>query len=168
MHFSIRHVQEEELSLVNIKDERSGTEISLLPAYGATLHAFRIPLRERDRVRQPAGSNGTFNVIDGYRDRDEVEKEMGRSFKGPKLSPFPCRINAGKYQFEGKEYRFSKLFGDGNAIHGLLYDKSFTITEESAGEDSATVALQYLYNKEDAAYPFSYGCLVKYILHKGN
>src|SRR5450432_789411 len=118
MHFSIRQVRENDLSLVNIRDEKTGTEISLLPAHGATLHAFRVSLRERDRARQPEASNGYFNVIDGYKDLEEVEREMGRSFKGPKLSPFPCRIDGGKYQFEGKEFAFGKLFSDGNAIHG--------------------------------------------------
>lgn len=167
MHFSIRHVQENGLSLVNIKDEKMGTEISLLPAYGASLHAFRIPLRERDRAHQPVGSNGLFNVIDGYKDLDEVKKEMGRTFKSPKLSPFPCRIDGGKYRFEGKEYAFGKLFGDGNAIHGLLYDKAFVVTNQSIGDGSAAVTLTYLYKKEDPAYPFPYSCQVKYILHTG-
>ena len=155
MHFSIRHVQEKELSLVNLKDEKTGTEISVLPAYGAALHAFRVPLREK----------GLFNVIDGYRDLADVQKEMGRSFKGPKLSPFPCRIGAGKYSFEGTDHVFGKLFGDGTAIHGLLFDKAFTVTEETDGDSSATLVLEYLYKKDDDAYPYVYRCLVKYILH---
>lgn len=168
MHFSIRRVQEKDLSLVHLKDEKSGTEIALLPAYGASLHAFRVQLPERDRVRLPSGSNGLFNVIDNYHDLAEVQREMGKNFKGPKLSPFPCRINAGKYEFEGAVYTFGKLFGDGTAIHGLLYDKAFTITDESEGNSSASLSLEYLYKKEEAAYPFAYRCLIKYILHTGN
>jgi aldose 1-epimerase len=165
MPFSIRHVQENDLSLVSIRDEKSGTEVSVLP-YGATLHAFRVPLRER--ARHPAGPGGLFNLIDGYHDLEELKKDMGRSFKGPKLSPFPCRIDGGKYRFEEKEYRFSNLFGDGNAIHGLLYDKTFTIIDGSGGESSAAVSLEYIYDKEQPGYPFAYRCLVKYILHPGN
>ncbi len=168
MHFSIRHVEENGLALVNMKDEKTGTEVSVLPAYGASLHAFRIVPGERDRARQPAGSNGSFNVIDGYKDLDEVKKEMGSSFKSPKLSPFPCRTDGGKYRFEGQEYAFGKLFSDGTAIHGLLFDKSFAVIHESAGASSAAVTLQYLYKKEDPGYPFSYSCQVKYILHPGN
>ncbi len=164
MSFSIRHVKEDELSIINIRDEKSGTEVSVLP-YGATLHAFRVPL---DGSRLPAPRSGLFNVIDGYHNADELKKEMGRSFKGPKLSPFPCRIDSGKYRFEGKEYEFSDLFVDGNAIHGLLYDKTFTITEESKNGSSAAVGLEYFYNKEQRGYPFAYKCFVKYILHPGN
>jgi aldose 1-epimerase len=168
MDFSIRHTQEKGLSLVTIRDEKSGTEVSLLPSHGASLQAFRIALRERDRARQVKSPDSFFNVIDAYQDLEEVETEMGRSFKSPKLSPFPCRIDAGKYRFEGKEYAFGKLFGDGNAIHGLLYNKPFTIIEEKAGNDSARVALLYSYKKEDAGYPFSYDCQVSYILHRGD
>jgi aldose 1-epimerase len=188
MRFSIRRVQEKGLSLINVKDEKGGTEISLLPAYGATLHAFRIPLRTRDRAphaaAQPAYSahsashaagaghsadtNGLFNIIDNYSGLEEVEKDMGDSFKGPKLSPFPCRIAGGKYRYEGQEYGFGHLFKDGNAIHGLLYDKPFIVTNESTGESSASVSLQHDYKGEDPAYPFEYRCLVKYILHSGN
>jgi aldose 1-epimerase len=165
MPFSIRHIKENELSLISIRDEKNGTEAAILP-YGAALHAFRVPLKEGGR--HSAGPGGLFNVIDGYHDLGELEREMGRSFKGPKLSPFPCRIDAGKYRFEEKEYEFSDLFGDGNAIHGLLYDKSFTITNESKGESSASVSLEYNYNKEQPGYPFVYKCLVRYVLHPGN
>lgn len=158
MNFSIRHVKENGLDLVNLIDENCGTEISLLPGYGATLHAFRV--QQKDGV--------LFNVIDNYRDAAELKREMARSFKGPKLSPFPCRIPGGGYRFEGKEYRFQHLFSDGTAIHGLLYDKPFTVLEENAGDGAATVSMQYSYIKDDLGYPFLYTCLVKYGLYPGN
>jgi len=158
MSYSIRHVKEQGLDLVNIKDETTGTEIALLPGHGASLHAFHIP--------QPGGTR--FNVIDQYRDLPELEKEIGRSFKGPKLSPFPCRIPAGEYQFDNTRYRFSHLFPDGTAIHGLLYNKLFTITEEKASDSSGEVSLEYNYIKEDAGYPFEYNCQVRYSLQAGN
>ena len=158
MSFSIRHAEENNLNLVNLIDENSGTTISLLPGDGATLHAFT--------VRQKDGTG--FNVIDNYRDAAELKKEMTRSFKGPKLSPFPCRIPDGRYSFEGKEYRFGHLFADGTAIHGLLYDKPFAVLEEKADDGSATVSMQYSYIEDDPGYPFIYTCIVRYSLHPGN
>ncbi|HTI89524.1 MAG TPA: aldose 1-epimerase [Puia sp.] len=155
MKFSIRHNTEQGLELVIIKDESNGTEVALLPGFGATLQAFRVA-----RANGPA-----FNVINSYRDADELNRGMNRSFKGPKLSPFPCRIPDGKYEFEGREYQFKQLFSDGNAIHGLLYNKAFGLVEESADETSGSLAMEYLYKKDDAGYPFDYSCRVQYILH---
>jgi len=158
MSFTIRHTQEHGLDLVNIEDEAGGTVVSLLPGFGASLHAFT--------VRMPDGSS--FNVIDGYVDGNELKREMARSFKGPKLSPFPCRIRDGKYQFGGKTYTLTRLFGDGTAIHGLVYDKPFPILEEAASEHSGTVVLEHSYRKEDPGYPFDYDCQVRYVLHTGS
>src|SRR5215469_12822878 len=113
MSFSIRHSQEHGLDLIYIEEESSRTAISLLPGFGAAVHAFTVP-----------GKDGSaFNVIDNYADLADVKGNMARSYKGPKLSPFPCRIRDGKYEFEGKSYQFSRLFGDGTAIHGLIYDR---------------------------------------------
>src|SRR4051812_15560327 len=122
MQFSVLHVKEDGLEQVILREAATATEVAVLPGYGATLHAFRIP-----------GHGGAVvNVIDNYGDRAELEKEMGTSFKGPKLSPFPCRIAGGKYLFNGQQYQFNNLFSGGTAIHGLLYNKAFTILEETA------------------------------------
>ena len=158
MSFTIRHAQQHGLDLIHIEDESNGTVISLLPGFGATLHAFV--------VRTANGS--AVNVIDGYLDLNELKTGMSRSFKGPKLSPFPCRIRAGKYQFEGKEYQFSRLYPDGTAIHGLIYDKPFSVLEETTTDHSGTVVLEHDYKKDDPGYPFEYSCQVRYILHPGS
>ncbi|HET6253748.1 MAG TPA: aldose 1-epimerase [Puia sp.] len=155
MSFLIRHTQERGLDLINIEDESSGTVISLLPGFGAALHAFA--------VRRPDGA--TFNVIDNYSDLAELKRDMARSFKGPKLSPFPCRIRDGVYQFEGTTYHFTRLFGDGTAIHGLIFDKPFSVLEEATSDHSGTVVLEYSYKKDDPGYPFDYDCQVRYLLH---
>ena len=132
MSFTIRRTQEHGLDLVNIEDEASGTVVSLLPGFGASLHAFIVRLSD----------GSPFNVIDGYADGNELKREMARSFKGAKLSPFPCRIRDGKYQYGGKTYTFSRLFGDGTAIHGLIFDKPFSVLEEATSEQTGTVVLE--------------------------
>jgi aldose 1-epimerase len=155
MSFLIRHTQEHGLDLINIEDKSNGTVISLLPGFGAILHGFS--------VLTPDGS--IFNVIDNYSDLAELKRDLARSFKGPKLSPFPCRIRDGVYHFDGKTYHFSRLFGDGTAIHGLIYDKPFAVLGETTDNHSGTVALEHSYKKDDPGYPFDYDCQVKYILH---
>ncbi|HXB94078.1 MAG TPA: aldose 1-epimerase [Puia sp.] len=154
MNFSIRHAEESDLCLVNITDESTGTTVALLPGAGALLHAFRI--RQRD--------GSLFNVIDNYRNNDELKADIGRSFKGPKLSPFPCRIPEGVYHIGEKSYRFGHLFSDGTAIHGLLYDRPFAIVEETAGDNGGAVLMEYPYRKDDPGYPFQYDCQVRYTL----
>jgi aldose 1-epimerase len=159
MNFSIRHLEENGLRLITLREASTGTEIALLPDHGALLHAFTV------HAPQAGGPGGLFNVIDNYPDRDHLEKEIGNSYKGPKLSPWPCRIPDGKYVFESKEYRLSHLFKDGTAIHGLLYNKPFTVLGETTDEASASVNMEYRYNREDEGYPFDYACGVRYILH---
>jgi aldose 1-epimerase len=154
MRFSISPARQQDLDLVKIIDGTNGTEIAILPGYGASLHAFCV-----------AGADGMpFNVIDHYRDRAELERFLSHSFKSPKLSPFPCRIPDGKYRFNDKEYQFNRLFADGTAIHGLLYDRPFAITGQTADEAAGTLCLEYFYKKDDAGYPFDYSCQVKYSL----
>jgi aldose 1-epimerase len=154
MSFSIRHVKQQELELITIIDETTGAEVALLPGFGATLQAFH--------VRQKDGSR--FNVIDSYKDAGELKRELSRSFKGPKLSPFPCRIPDGIYHFGEKEYRLEHLFPDGTAIHGLLFDKPFTVLEEATDAGQGTLVMEYGYRADDAGYPFHYNCQVRYIL----
>ena len=154
MPFSITNSKQRDLDLVNIIDETTGTEVSLLPAYGAILHSFHI----RDR------KGLLFNAINSYNDIAEIRKDLSRSFKGSKLSPFPCRIPDGRYQFNNREYHLEHLFGDGTAIHGLLYDKSFTLMETAVDNGHGTVLLEYIYRREDPGYPFYYACQTRYTL----
>ena len=154
MNFSIRRSKEQDLDQIKLREESTGTEIAILTEFGATLHAFRV-----------RGKDGIFNVIDNYHDLAELKQEMSRSFKSPKLSPFPCRISGARYDFDGKEYVFRNAFGDGTAIHGLLYDKPFAILHEEAGNTSASLTLEYIYRKEDSGYPHTYSCRVRYELH---
>jgi aldose 1-epimerase len=162
MNFSIRHLEENGLRLVTLQEESTGTEIAILPEHGASLHAFKV------RAPKAAGPGGLFNVIDGYPDGQRLEKEVGNSYKSSKLSPWPCRIPDGKYVFEGKEYQFTHLFKDGTAIHGLIFNKPFTLLGETTDEASASVALEYRYDREDSGYPFDYVIGVRYILHPGS
>ncbi len=157
MRFSISHASENNLNIIVLKDEQTGSGTAILPQYGAMLHAFRLLLGGKP-----------VNVIDNYNSAEHLEKELSASFKSSRLSPFVCRIPQGKYVFDGKEYEFQHKFIDGSAIHGLLYDKPFTVMAESADEGKASVTMQYNYQKEDAGYPYYYRCEVQYTLKADN
>jgi aldose 1-epimerase len=153
MNFSILTTTENGLDIVILKNEKSGTEVAVLPAYGAMLHSFKI--KHKDSF---------FNVIDNYNGDAHLKKELSATFKSSKLSPFPCRIPEGKYVYNNTPYEFQQKFQDGSAIHGLLYNKLFEITAKNADDNKASVTLQYEYKKNDAGYPFHYTCIVEYAL----
>lgn len=157
MSFSTSRVTENDLSLVRLQDKATGTIISVCPEFGALLHGFEIPLE-----------GSSFNIIDNYSDRKELQQYLDRSYKSSKLSPFVCRIPEGKYRFEGEELEISKKFMDGSAIHGLLYNKPFNVLNEFADDHKASVVLRYHYKREDPGYPFEYVCEVRYTLHPRN
>jgi len=157
MSFSISNSKENDLDLVNITHEQTGTVLSLLPGFGAIPHSLRVRLRD----------GSTFDVMDSYKDARDLQAVSGRWFKGAKLSPFACRIPDGVYTFNNREYKLEHLFTDGTAIHGLLYDKSFTVSEATGGDSEGTVLLEYNFDRQDAGYPFRYGCQVRYTLRAG-
>lgn len=154
MSFTIDRYKINDLSLLRLQDNATGAMVAILPAYGALLHAFEIPLQ---------GKN--FNIIDNYSGKEEVEQSLTTSYKSARLSPFVCRIAGGQYQFEGQEYEISQKFMDGTAIHGLLANKPFNLLNQFADDRSASASFRYHYKREDPGYPFDYVCEVRYTLH---
>ena len=155
MRFTVSHQTENELNLVVLHDNQSGTQAAILPAFGAILHSFSVQT-----------SRGPVNVIENYAGLGELRQLLNTSYRSSKLSPFVCRIPDGKYRFAGREYEFRRKFTDGSAIHGILFDKAFEVTDELGSDASASVTLQYHYLGDDEGYPFHYRCLVRYILRK--
>ncbi len=155
--FSIDHKSENGLNVIYLIDNSSQTSVGILPDHGALLHAFITRVNGRP-----------YNVIDHYKDMDELDQQLTTSYKSAKLSPFVCRTHNGKYVMEGKEYEFENKFPDGSAIHGLLYNHPFTVTDSFVNENNACITLQAEYKSEDKGYPYHYTCMVTYTLSHGN
>lgn len=155
MRFTVTHRIENELSLTVLTDQETGTEVSVIPSIGALLHSFTLQTNK-----------GAFNIIDHYNSLEDLKSNNTRSHKSSKLSPFVCRIQNGRYRFDGREFEFMNKFPDGSAIHGLLFNKPFEVTDEMASETFASVTMQHHYKQGDAGYPFDYSCLIKYQLRK--
>jgi len=153
MEFVIAETTENGLQQVVLTDPNTQARVVVLPDYGAMLHAFIV-----------ATKNGGHNIIDNYKDAASLQKNLSTSFKSSKLSPFACRIPAGKYIYDGQEFEFENKFMDGTAIHGLLYNKPFKKLSPFADEQKASVAFRYHYKEEDNGYPFSYTCEIRYTL----
>ena len=153
MSFTITREKDEDLDLLQITDLATGIQVRILPATGALLHEFSIPL-----------GNRRIQVIDNYKNQADLQQHLSSSYKSAKLSPFVCRIAEGKYVFEKKSFEFQNKFNDGTAIHGILYNKPFKVLENRSGDTEASVLLAYQYRHEDPAYPFDYDIQIKYTL----
>jgi len=155
MAFAIEHTSINGQSFIHLKNDEA-VSVTIVPTVGAMLHAFHVKWNEKD-----------FNVIDSYNSTEITSDSPADWFKGVKLSPWPCRIAGGKYKFGKKEFKLSKLFRDGTALHGLLFDQPFELVDELANEEKACVFLRHAYEGSDPGYPFMYQCDVKYVLHPG-
>jgi aldose 1-epimerase len=157
MSLEISRASEDGLDVTRITNTENGTSVGILPGSGALWHSWAVK----------RGSE-TVELIDHYTDGADLQKGLSQSYKSAKLSPFACRIPDGKYTFQGKHYEFARKFSDGNAIHGLLFDRPFSQGEPVSRGDAASVEFLYSYRKDDPGYPFDYDCTVTYTLNANN
>lgn len=142
--------------VITLKDLNTGCQAEVY-GFGGLLNAFRVPC-----------NGGLVNVIDGFSSVKDAMDNITNGFKSTKLSPFVCRMNRGKYRFENKDYTIQKYFLSGHAIHGLLYDAVFTITDTISAIDHAGVTMEYDYQGTDAGYPFPYKMIIHWKLEAAN
>jgi aldose 1-epimerase len=141
-------------TLIHLRDSDHSTGITIVPAAGALLHEFIIPV------------NGEpFNIIENYPVDKPIREQITYFFRSAKLSPWPCRLAGGRYSFNNENLQVQRLFVDGSAIHGLLFDQVFNVVDEFADDNSASVLLKHTYSGYDEGYPFQFSCEVKYTLH---
>lgn len=156
--FSISKYVQQEIELLLLTDETNNTQVAVAPACGAILHGFA--------VQTP---DGMLNCIDSFGSKENFDTafETG-GFKGAKLAPFVCRLNEGRYHYGKNDYHVKKFYLGRHAIHGLIYDANFEVTNEQAGEEMAMVEMIHYYRGSDAGYPFSFDCKVRYELRTNN
>lgn len=157
MRFEVSTSNESGFPVISLSDKRGGCQAEIY-ALGAMLNAYRIPV---------AGGK-VQNVIDGFDDATDAMSQLTNGFKSAKLSPFVCRMYKGSYELRGKQYKTEKWYLGEHAIHGLLYDAVFTVTDSFASTEKAAVTLEYHYPGSDAGYPFAFTMMVNWQLTTGN
>ena len=156
--FSISSSIRQAFNIVTLIDQSSQTTVDIIPSCGALLHGFSILQNE-----------AATNVISSYASKQEFEEFFeAKGFKGAKLSPFVCRLSKGSYHYGEKNYRIQKFYLGDHAIHGLIYDKPFTILSQQSDAEKASVEMMFEYRGEDPGFPFQYDCKVTYTLRAGN
>jgi aldose 1-epimerase len=83
------------------------------------------------------------------------------------LFPFANRIEDGIYKFDRKDYFLDiNQAQENNAIHGLVYNKTFELVEKKVTQEEATVLLRYVEKGHAQGFPYSYRVDIKYTLTK--
>jgi len=83
------------------------------------------------------------------------------------LFPFANRIKNGSYNFDGLDYNLTcNEIDKNNAIHGLVFDKKFTMFNSILTSTYALVCLSYEDNGHNTGYPFKYKIELDYLLNK--
>ncbi|RRO17190.1 aldose 1-epimerase [Flavobacteriaceae bacterium 14752] len=97
---------------------------------------------------------------------DDLEnKTYDKSHAGAILFPFVNRIKEGQYDFAGQSYQLEcNEPGCGNAIHGLVFNKTFEIEETEEKSDYAKVKLSYIEKDPPQGFPFQYKINLTYTL----
>lgn len=81
------------------------------------------------------------------------------------LFPFANRIKDGVYNYEGTTYQFEiNLKVEHNALHGLVYNKTFKILDETVSEHKASITLGYEELKNSKGFPYTYNIQLIYTL----
>ena len=81
------------------------------------------------------------------------------------LFPFANRIKDGAYSFDGNSFKFEiNEKGNNNALHGLVFNKTFQIIAQETSEDFASVKLLYIEENESLGFPYTYSIQVEYTL----
>ncbi|WP_159017713.1 aldose 1-epimerase [Algibacter sp. L3A6] len=79
------------------------------------------------------------------------------------LFPFANRIKDGTYTYNNETYKFPvNEAPNNNALHGLVFDKTFDVIDETTAENSASVKLLYKEDKKSEGFPFTYSIQLEY------
>jgi aldose 1-epimerase len=100
-------------------------------------------------------SVGEREVVDGYGADEECTAGRGQV-----LIPWPNRIEDGTYEFDGQRYQLPLTERErGNAIHGLVRGKPWTVAEQERSRVLMKHALE-----PQPGYPFSLALELEYSL----
>ncbi len=153
MKFSIDINTNEIFPVITLKNEEEKASVEVY-TFGALLNNFTI--------------NDSINIIDGFVSPQDAKTNITKGFKSAKLSPFVCRMADGKYAFNDHEYKIDKFYLNKEAIHGLLFNELFSVADQDADDNNASVILEYNYTKQNEGFPFLYSCVITYTLETNN
>jgi aldose 1-epimerase len=143
--YSIKNLEENTNSIICIENKNKSTFAKIYVNLGASLQELKLQGKTIIEDLHPLTYNNTY--------------------ASSILFPFVNRIKDGTYNFEGKTYQFQiNEIDRNNAIHGLVYNKTFQVIDQKTSEDFASVKLLYTEENESVGFPYTYAFQVEYIL----
>lgn len=107
------------MTIITITDQLSGSTARIAPDLGFNCFEFRAVVGGK-----------TIDVLDSVPDFEQGGQRASSSGI-PILFPFPNRIRAGRFEWEGRDYVLPGSDKWGNAIHGLCMDRPWRIIRQS-------------------------------------
>ncbi|NJN77579.1 MAG: aldose 1-epimerase [Saprospiraceae bacterium] len=134
-----------------LRFKTSKAELTIIPDFGGLIADLQL-------------FNGvsTIALIDSYQSVNDADAKM--AYKSHYLLPFPNRLKDGKYEFEGKSYRFPiNDANTNNNLHGFLETISMEVIEGQNTENQQVIALKGNFEGLDY-FPFPFEIELKYTL----
>ena len=151
--FRVTEVPFDHYSSLRLTDSMTGESTTILPWLGGTVNSLILAAGPR-----------LVEVLDGYSSAQEAANPLASSFKGSNLFPFPNRIAGGSYLHGGRRHQLHLNFPhENNAIHGLVYDQEFHVTDRRDGDHGCLLTLECR-SDGHMGYPFSYRLLLEFTL----
>ncbi|MCV9386881.1 aldose 1-epimerase [Reichenbachiella ulvae] len=145
--YEVKHSPLGRFEAYRLTNTKTNEYLEILTGFGAGINALEVL----------NGKGELISVVDGYRSEEEVMKTHHSAFKGSKLSPFPNRLTAGKFTFDGEDYQmFVNEIDRNNNLHGLLHFRPFEVIETVDGESECKLIIGYNYLGTDQGFPFAY------------
>lgn len=160
----------------HLTDNLRRAEAVLYPALGNNCVIFRTTPDGAEPSSSTARADA--DVVDIFMPPDNIDDLRRVPFHGgqPILFPFPNRVRDGVYTFEGTTHSMEKLLatgwdrGAGQAIHGLVADKAWTVEDSEADDSEAYIRCSLQLDAfPDIVEQYPYPCrlTVTYILSEG-
>ena len=123
------------------------------------LTSAKISLNEGGRLKELVLNNKTvIKEIEGFK--------YSKSYASSILFPFASRIENGKYTFNNKEYKLDCNDSNKNALHGLVFNKTFKVVKILETSKYSSVTINYKENQKVEGFPFKYSITLTYTLYK--
>ena len=153
--FKVEQKQQDGIIFFKLVNSETGEFAEIAPGLGATV--YRIGL----------AFDGTITDILAPEPMETLEKNT--LFRGRILFPFNDRIKNGTYRYGGASYQLEQnCEEDRSALHGLVFDKQFSMLDAGETNSQAEVVLCYSIEKDRfPGYPFPVSLTLTYRLQDG-